>query len=480
MKKLEKITPQNVDFAKWYTDVIKNGDLMAYGSTKGSIIFKPLSFGIWDNIRFELDKKFKAKGVQNVYLPLLIPESLLQKEKDHLQGFNPELATVTEVGGKKLSEKYFIRPTSETLFGEFFKNEVESYNDLPLIYNQWVNVLRWEKTTNPFLRTREFLWQEGHTVHNNKEEAVQLTWDMLEIYRDFLKEYLALPVLCGQKTEHEKFSGADFTLTVEAMMKDGKALQGGTSHYLGQNFTKAFDISFKNKNNETEFAYGTSWGVSTRLLGALIMTHGDDRGIIIPPKIAPTQVDVIELFANKEEKVAQQAKLISDALLNANIRAKIDNSDKNPGFKAANSEIHGTPLRIEIGPKDVQENQVILVRRDTLEKNIVKINDMKEFIDVVLNKLNSIQNDLYNAALDRLNHNFVEVSSYDEFKEAIASGKWVLAPFEGSNEDEDVIKNETGASTRCIPFKLPIEIKNDTCFYTKKKTKRIVAFAKAY
>ncbi|AWX69398.1 proline--tRNA ligase [[Mycoplasma] anseris] len=477
MKKLDKITPQNEDFARWYTDVIKNGDLMAYGASKGSIIFKPLSFGIWDNIRLALDKKFKTKNVQNVYLPLLIPESLLQKEKDHLEGFNPELATITEVGGKKLNEKFYIRPTSETLFGDFFKNEIESHNDLPLIYNQWVNVLRWEKTTNPFLRTREFLWQEGHTMHANSLEAITLTKEMLKVYEDFLKEYLALPVLSGQKTEHEKFSGAEFTLTVEAMMKDKKALQAGTSHYLGQNFTKPFNISFKNKDNQQEFAYGTSWGVSTRLLGALIMTHGDDRGIIIPPKIAPTQIDFIELFANKNESIHLKAKELVNQLLENDLLVKLDDSDKGPGFKAANSEIHGTPLRIELGPKDLENNNVVLIRRDTLERKVVAIDDI---VKEAKNLLNDIQENLYNKAKERLNSNFVEVSTYEEFKEVIASGKWVLAPFDGDGEIEKIIKEETGATTRCIPFQLPIEIKNDKCFYTKKKTNRFVAFAKAY
>ena len=476
MKKLEKITPQSEDFAKWYTNVIQNGDLMAYGSSKVSIIFKPLSFGIWDNIRKVLDIQFKEKGVKNVYLPLLIPEFLLQKEKDHLAGFNPELATVTEVGGKKLAEKYFIRPTSETLFGELFKSEVESYNDLPLIYNQWCNVLRWEKTTNPFLRTREFLWQEGHTVHSSKEEANKLAIEMQNVYETFLKEYLAIPVVAGQKTDHEKFSGADLTLTVEAMMKDGKALQAATSHYLGQNFTKAFNVSFKNKDNKEEFAYGTSWGCTTRLLGALIMTHGDDRGIIIPPKIAPVQIDLIEVLASKDANIHKVA-LELKALLSKKYEVEIDDSDKSPGFKAANSEIHGTPLRIEIGPKDLKNNEVLLVRRDTLEKKLVSLNKIEKEVD---NILENIQNNLYNLAKERLNNNFVFASNYDEFKEYIKQGKWVVTLFAGDGEDETKIKLETLASTRCIPKNVPIAIKGDKCFYTGKKTKRVVIFAKAY
>ncbi len=476
MKKIEKITLQKEDFASWYTDVIKNGDLMSYGSSKGSIIFKPLSFAIWENIRNTLDKMFKTKNVKNVYLPLLIPESLLQKEKEHVQGFNPELATITEVGGKKLSEKFYVRPTSETLFGEFFKNELNLYNELPLIFNQWANVVRWEKTTNPFLRTREFLWQEGHTIHKTEEEARKLTLEILDIYKNFLKEYLAIPIVEGQKTEHEKFSGAVDTYTIEAMMKDGKALQAGTSHYLGQNFTKAFNVTYKNEENKLVNPYGTSWGTTTRLIGALIMTHGDDHGIIIPPKIAPVQIDILELFSKKDSLVSKISNDIYN-VLTKEFRVSIDKSDKNPGFKAANSEIHGTPLRIEIGPNDVKNNQVIFVRRDTLEKITIKIENVFFEAQKILEE---IQNNLYNNALTRLNNNFSIASNYNEFKKLISEGKWVITLFAGTDQDEVKIKEETGASTRCYPFKTPINISTDKCFYTNKKTKRIVIFAKAY
>lgn len=476
MKKIEKITLQKEDFASWYTDVIKNGDLMSYGSSKGSIIFKPLSFAIWENIRNTLDKMFKTKNVKNVYLPLLIPESLLQKEKEHVQGFNPELATITEVGGKKLSEKFYVRPTSETLFGEFFKNELNLYNELPLIFNQWANVVRWEKTTNPFLRTREFLWQEGHTIHKTEEEARKLTLEILDIYKNFLKEYLAIPIVEGQKTEHEKFSGAVDTYTIEAMMKDGKALQAGTSHYLGQNFTKAFNVTYKNEENKLVNPYGTSWGTTTRLIGALIMTHGDDHGIIIPPKIAPLQIDILELFSKKDSLVSKISNDIYN-VLTKEFRVSIDKSDKNPGFKAANSEIHGTPLRIEIGPNDVKNNQVIFVRRDTLEKITIKIENVFFEAQKILEE---IQNNLYNNALTRLNNNFSIASNYNEFKKLISEGKWVITLFAGTDQDEVKIKEETGASTRCYPFKTPINISTDKCFYTNKKTKRIVIFAKAY
>ena len=476
MKKIEKITLQKEDFASWYTDVIKNGDLMSYGSSKGSIIFKPLSFAIWENIRNTLDKMFKTKNVKNVYLPLLIPESLLQKEKEHVQGFNPELATITEVGGKKLSEKFYVRPTSETLFGEFFKNELNLYNELPLIFNQWANVVRWEKTTNPFLRTREFLWQEGHTIHKTEEEARKLTLEILDIYKNFLKEYLAIPTVDGQKTEHEKFSGAVDTYTIEAMMKDGKALQAGTSHYLGQNFTKVFNVTYKNEENKLVNPYGTSWGATTRLIGALIMTHGDDHGIIIPPRIAPVQIDILELFSKKDSLVSKISNDIYNVLIKE-FRVNIDKSDKNPGFKAANSEIHGTPLRIEIGPNDVKNNQVIFVRRDTLKKITIKIENVFFETQKILDE---IQNNLYNNALARLNNNFSIASNYNEFKKLISEGKWVITLFAGTSQDETKIKEETGASTRCCPFKTPINISTDKCFYTNKKTKRIVIFAKAY
>ncbi|RMA79023.1 prolyl-tRNA synthetase [Metamycoplasma subdolum] len=475
MKQIEKITPQKENFARWYTDVVQNGDLMAYGSTKGSIIFKPLSYGIWQNIQQNLDKEFKKLNVKNVYLPLLIPENLLNKEKDHLKGFNPELATITEVGGKKLSEKYFIRPTSETLFCDFFANEVESYNDLPLILNQWVNVLRWEKTTNPFLRTREFLWQEGHTIHATKKEAMDLTKKMINVYHKFLKDYLALPTIIGRKTEHEKFAGAEVTLTVEAMMKDGKALQSGTSHYIGQNFSKPFKIAFKNINNEEEYAYETSWGVSTRLLGALIMAHGDDRGIIIPPKIAPIQIDIVTLFANKNEGVLEAAKNIKKSL--SKFRVELDSSDKMPGFKAANSEIHGTPIRIEVGPRDLETNEVIIVRRDTLEKIKCLIENIKEKVTKLLDE---IQTNLYEKALERLNANFVVCENWEEFEKAISEQKFAVTLFEGNGEDEVKIKELTGASTRCILPKNSFNFKKSKCFYTNKKSNRIVIFAKAY
>ncbi|MGX9358335.1 proline--tRNA ligase [Mycoplasma sp. 128] len=477
-KKIDKITPLKEDFSKWYLDVIKNGDLISYTQVRGSIIFKPLSYGIWENIQRNLDNEFKKLGVQNVYFPLLIPESLINREKEHVEGFSPELATVTHVGDKKLSENYYIRPTSEVLFNEYFKNEVESYNDLPLVYNQWANVVRWEKTTNPFLRTTEFLWQEGHTVHNNAIEARKLTRTMLKVYAKFLKNYLAIPVIQGKKTPREKFSGACSTYTIEAMMKDGRALQAGTSHYLAQNFTKAFDITFKNKENKREHAYGTSWGVTTRLLGALIMAHGDDHGIIIPPKVAPTQIDILEIFGHKDPEVKKMAEQVRSVLAKS-WRVKVDSSEKGLGFKAANSEIHGTPLRIEIGSNEAKERKMLLVRRDTLQKIEVAFDsNLKKTVKTLLE---DVHNNLYNSAYNRMIENIVFTEDYEEFKKLIAENKWVMMPFCGCEEAEAKIQEETGATARCIPFEDPIPTnKNCTCPVTGSETKRNVIFAKAY
>ncbi|VEU70611.1 proline--tRNA ligase [Mycoplasmopsis glycophila] len=478
-KELDKITPLEKDFAKWYTDVVKNGNLIAYGPTKGTLIFKPNSYGIWELIQENLNKIFKSKGVQNVYLPLLIPESLFALEKEHVEGFNPELATVTHVGDRELHEKLYIRPTSEVLFADFFKNSINSYNDLPLLYNQWANVLRWEKTTNPFLRSREFLWQEGHTAHSDPLEARKFTRTMINTYAKFLKNYLAIPTIVGKKTPHEKFAGACSTYTIEAMMKDGKALQSGTSHYFAQNFSKAYNITFKNKNNEEEFVYQTSWGVTTRLIGALIMTHGDNRGIIIPPKVAPVQIDILELFAKKSpivSEVAQQLKLE----LSRKFRVRLDNTDKNPGYKAANSEIQGVPLRIEVGPRDLEQGMVTLVRRDDVENKIlVKVEEVK---NIVAKTLDDIHNSLYNAAEKRLEERTVFVYNYEDFKKEIAEQKFVIAPFCCSDFAEEKIKEETGATARCIPKTLDKPLKNIDCLIPtcQNKTNRYVVFAKAY
>ncbi|APJ38490.1 proline--tRNA ligase [Mycoplasmopsis pullorum] len=478
MKTLEKITPLEEDFAKWYTDVVKQGNLVGYGPTKGTLVFKPNSFGIWEMIQKNMNEIFRSKGIQNVYLPLLIPESLFEIERDHVEGFNPELATVTHVGDKKLSERYFIRPTSEVLFADVFKKEIESYKDLPIIYNQWANVVRWEKTTNPFLRSREFLWQEGHTAHADPFEARKLTKDMIRLYAKFAKNYLAIPVVVGKKTPYEKFAGACSTYTIEAMMKDGRALQAGTSHYLAQNFSKAYDIEFKDPNNEYVYVYQTSWGVSTRLLGAIIMTHGDNRGVIIPPRVAPYQIDLIELFAEKNPKVKKVSQFLN-TVLSRKWRVRIDATDKAPGYKAANSEIQGVPLRIEIGPRDLENDNVTIVRRDTLEKITVNYKEVKNHIK---NILEHIHNNLYDSALARLEQNTVWAYDYDEFKKLVSQNKFVIIPFCCLDEAEMQIKAETGATARCIPKKLKKPKKSVKCIMPQcyRKTNRYVLFAKAY
>lgn len=477
MRELEKITPLEQDFSRWYTDVVTQGNLIEYGSIQGFITFKPISYGIWQNIQVAMNDIFAKQGVQNVYLPLLIPKSYIEKEKDHVKGFAPELATITKIGDEKLTEEYVIRPTSEVLFGELFKAEVQSYNDLPLIYNQWANVVRWEKTTNPFLRSREFLWQEGHTVHSSPVEARKLTKKMIKTYAKFCKDYLAMPTIIGKKTPNEKFAGAVSTYTIEAMMKDGRALQAGTSHYLGQNFAHAFDVKFKNKANQYEHVYQTSWGVSTRLIGGLIMSHGDNRGIIIPPMIAPNQIDIIEVFGNKNPQVHEVANKFYKEL-GRKYRVRLDASDKGPGFKAGKSEIEGTPLRLEVGPRDLEQGLVTFVRRDTLEKIQVKVENVKAEATRLL-KL--IQTDLYEAAEKRVNANIVHASTYDEMKRLIVEDKkFVVVPFSvTSAEVEKKIKAEFGATARCVPSNIKTD-KPLKCIMTGKPTKRLVIFARAY
>lgn len=474
MKLLDKITPIEKDFAKWYTDVITKGKLATYGVVKGNIVFMPNAYGLWENIQYEFNKIIKDLEVQNLYLPTLIPDKLINQEKDHVEGFSPELVTVEKVGDKILNEKLYLRPTSEVLFAEYFKTQINSYNDLPLKLNQWANVFRWEKTTNPFLRTSEFLWQEGHTSHYSDEEAHEFAKKMIVIYSNFLEEFLAIPTIIGKKTESEKFAGAHTTYTIEAMMKDGKALQSGTSHYLGKNFAKVFNISFKDKDNSESFVHQTSWGISTRLLGAIIMVHGDNRGIIMPPKIATNQIDIITLFANKNPKVLEIAKKLQKQL-KKDYRVRLDISDKLLGFKAAQSEIEGTPIRIEIGPRDLEKNEIILVRRDTQEKISVKIEEVANRIsDYLLN----IHNNLLQKAKNYLEEKIVDVNNYEDFKKEIENGNFVRVPFEGLEAEEKIIKKETFATPRCIPeISKPVERE---CIITGKKTKRYVIFAKAY
>ncbi|AOX44292.1 prolyl-tRNA synthetase [Spiroplasma sp. NBRC 100390] len=471
-KKLDKITPREVDFAQWYTDIVLNADLISYGVVKGTMIFKPYGYAIWENIQRFLDVEFKKVGVKNVYFPLLIPKTLFNKEKDHIEGFSPEIATVTKVGDKILDEELYIRPTSEVLFGTFFSKEIQGYRDLPLLYNQWVNVLRWEKTTRPFLRTSEFLWQEGHTIHATKQEARDFTLKILDIYAEFVQKKLLLPVIKGQKTEREKFAGAEETYTIESLMHDGQALQCGTSHYFGQNFSKAFDIKFANQQNELENAYSTSWGVSTRLIGGIIMTHSDDNGLVLPPAIAPTQIMILPI-SNEHQQLQAVQKLQTEL---QEYRCEIDQSDKSFGFRVANAEIKGVPLRIEVGPRDLEQNQVTIARRDTFEKFSIPLAAVKE---TVAKLLSEVATNLYQRALDNRQQRTQKITTYDDYLKALAKGNGLfLVPFCGRVECEDVIKAETQTTSRCIPF--DIESQKTVCFHCGQPATNLVYFARAY
>ena len=384
-KLVEAITSMDVDFAQWYTDVVKKAELMGYSSVKGCMIFKPAGYAIWENIQKELDRRFKETGVENVYMPMFIPESLLEREKDHVEGFAPEVAWVTYGGLNPLQERLCVRPTSETLFCDFYKDEIQSYRDLPKVYNQWCSVVRWEKETRPFLRSREFLWQEGHTAHATAEEAEARTQQMLNVYADFCEQVLAIPVVKGRKTDKEKFAGAEATYTIEALMHDGKALQSGTSHNFGDGFAKAFGIQYTDKDNKLKYVHQTSWGMTTRLIGALIMVHGDDSGLVLPPKIAPVQVDVIPIMQNKDG-VLNKAYEVKEALVKAGLRVKVDDTDKKPGWKFSEQEMRGIPVRVEMGPRDIEAGQAIIVRRDTREKTTVAIESLAEEIKNILDR----------------------------------------------------------------------------------------------
>ena len=410
--KNDAITPRDVDFAQWYTDVCRKAELMDYSSVKGFIIYRPYGYALWEQIQSYMDKRFKETGHQNVYMPMLIPESLLNKEKDHVEGFAPECAVVTKGGLDDLEEHLIVRPTSETLFCEHYAKIVNSYRDLPKKYNQWCSVVRWEKTTRPFLRGSEFLWQEGHTIHATEEEARSETLMMRDIYEETAKELLAIPMLTGRKTEREKFAGAEETYTIEALMHDGKALQSGTSHYFGQGFAKAFNMTFLDKDNKLKYVYQTSWGVSTRLLGAIIMVHGDDNGLVLPPRLAPTQVVTIPI-QQKKDGVLDKANELCDRLVNAGLRARLDDSDKSPGFKFAECEMRGVPARVEIGPRDIENNQCVLVRRDNREKVFVSLDDLETEIPRLLD---AVQQGLYDAALARREKMTYTAATLDELK----------------------------------------------------------------
>lgn len=473
-KLVEAITSMDVDFAQWYTDIVKKAELVDYSSVKGCMIIRPYGYAIWENIQQDLDRRFKETGHENVYMPMFIPESLLQKEKDHVEGFAPEVAWVTHFGEEKLTEKLCVRPTSETLFCEHYSKIVQSYNDLPKLYNQWCSVVRCEKTTRPFLRTTEFLWQEGHTVHATAEESMEETKRMLNVYASFCEEFLAIPVVKGQKTEKEKFAGAEATFTIESLMHDGKALQTGTSHNFGDNFAKAFNIQYTDKNGKLQYVHETSWGMTTRLIGAVIMVHGDDNGLVLPPKVAPTQVVIVPVAQHKEG-VLEKANELKEKIAKI-ARVKLDDKDKMPGWKFAEYEMKGVPVRLEIGPKDIENNQCVLVRRDTLEKTVVSLDNLEESVKELL--VNIQVNMLEKARKNRDEHTYV-AKNIEELKGIVENTPgFVKAMWCGDRACEDKIKEETGATSRCIPFEQ--EKHSEECVCCGKKAEKMVYWGRAY
>jgi prolyl-tRNA synthetase len=472
-KLVEAITSMEEDFAQWYTDVVKKAELIDYSSVRGCMILRPNGYSIWENIQKELDRRFKETGVENVYMPMFIPESLLQKEKDHVEGFAPEVAWVTHGGLEPLQERLCIRPTSETLFCDFYSNIVQSYRDLPKLYNQWCSVVRWEKTTRPFLRSVEFLWQEGHTIHATAEEAEERTIQMLNLYADFCEQILAIPMVKGKKTDKEKFAGAKATYTIEALMHDGKALQSGTSHNFGDGFAKAFDIQYTDKENKLQYGHQTSWGMTTRLIGAIIMVHGDDSGLVLPPKIAPTQVMIIPIAQHKEGVLEKAAELKEK--LGA-FRVKVDDTDKSPGWKFSEQEMRGIPLRIEIGPKDIEANQAVIVRRDTREKIVASLDSLNVTVSEVLD---TMQKEMLERARNHRDNHTSSAADFEEFKDAIDKKPgFVKAMWCGDRACEDTIKEQTGATSRCMPFEQ--EQIAETCVCCGKKAKSMVYWGKAY
>lgn len=475
-KLVSNITPMSENFAQWYTDIVKKAELIEYTSVKGCMVIRPYGYAIWENMQKILDSRFKELGHENVCMPMFIPESLLNKEKEHVEGFAPEVAWVTHGGSEKLEERLCVRPTSETLFCEHYANIVHSYRDLPKLYNQWVSVVRWEKTTRPFLRSREFLWQEGHTIHETAEEAIEETERMLNVYADFCVDSLAMPVIKGRKTDSDKFAGAVSTYAIEAMMHDGKALQAGTSHYFGDGFAKAFGITFTDRNNTVSVPHQTSWGVSTRLIGAIIMAHGDDNGLVLPPAVAPVQVVVVPIAQHKEGVLEKAAELYN-TLKAAGIRVKLDDSDNSPGWKFAEYEMRGVPLRIEIGPKDIEQNQCVAVERHNRNKTFVPLDKLT---DVVKERLQAVHDGMYQKALDNLNSRTYSCTSIDEIKSMLENNGdgFVKAMWCGDEACEDKIKELTGVGSRCIPFEQ--EHLDDKCICCGKPAKCMVIFGKAY
>ncbi len=472
---VQDITNIDEDFAQWYTDIVLKAELADYTSVKGFIAIRPYGYEIWENIQKYADNKFKEYGVKNISMPVLIPESLLNKEKDHVEGFAPEVAWVTMGGGENLEERLCVRPTSETIFSTMYSKWLSSWRDLPYLYNQWCNVLRWEKETRPFLRSREFLWQEGHTIHETEEEAKKFTLNMLDVYADVIENLLAIPVLKGQKTKKEQFAGAEATYTVETLMHDGRALQGGTSHYFGQNFTKAFDVKFQNKEGEQEYAYQTSWGISTRLIGAVIMAHGDNRGLKLPPRVAPIQVVIVPIAQQKENVLEENKKL--NEKLSKKFRTKLDDRDNySVGYKFNDWEMRGVPVRLEMGPRDIENEQVTLVRRDTQEKMIVKIDEVEEKISELLE---DIQKNMYEACQQRLKEKTTIALNMEELKKNLDENQgYVKTMWCGNQECEDKVKELTGAPSRCIPFEQ--ENLSDKCVCCGKEAKHMVVWGRQY
>lgn len=473
-KLVTAITSMNEDFAQWYTDVVKKAELIDYSSVRGCMILRPNGYAIWENIQKELDARFKATGVENVYMPLFIPESLLQKEKDHVEGFAPEVAWVTHGGLEKLPERLCVRPTSETLFCDLYANIVQSYRDLPKLYNQWCSVVRWEKTTRPFLRSMEFLWQEGHTAHATAEEAEERTIQMLNVYADFCENVLAIPMIKGKKTDKEKFAGAHSTYTIEALMHDGKALQSGTSHNFGDGFAHAFGVQYTDKENKLQYVHQTSWGMSTRIIGAVIMVHGDDSGLVLPPRIAPNQVVIVPIM-QKKEGVLEKANEVKEQLSKVS-RVILDDSEKSPGWKFSEYEMRGIPVRVELGPRDIENNQAVLARRDTGEKITVSLDNIAEEVTKLLD---TIQYDMLERARKHRDSHTYTAHNMDEFAKTVKETPgFVKAMWCGDEECENKIKEMTGATSRCMPFEQ--EHIDDKCVCCGKPAKTMVYWGKAY
>ncbi len=475
-KMVNDITSMDEDFAQWYTDIVKKAELIEYTSVKGCMVIRPYAYAIWENMQRILDTEFKRLGHENVCMPMFIPESLLNKEKDHVEGFAPEVAWVTHGGSEKLEERLCVRPTSETLFCEHYANIIHSYRDLPKLYNQWVSVVRWERTTRPFLRSREFLWQEGHTIHATAEEAIAETEQMLNVYADFCENALAMPVIKGKKTESDKFAGAVSTYAIEALMHDGKALQAGTSHYFGDGFAKAFGIEYTDKENKRSIPHQTSWGVTTRLIGAVIMTHGDNNGLVLPPAVAPIQVVIVPVAQHKEG-VLDKARELEAALKEAGIRVKLDASEQSPGWKFAEYEMKGVPLRLEIGPRDIENGQCVLVMRHNREKLVTSLEGLA---DSVNEALKAVHKGLYDAALANREKRTYSCKSIDEINKALSENGdgFVKAMWCGDEACEDEVKAQTGVGSRCIPF--DDEHIGDTCVCCQKPAKHMVVWGKAY